>query len=227
MIPKGHMWKAIGIVILFLLLFLLKDWVTPTVINALGGYTNKEVSRKIDTLQSTFDTIRANYERRLVKAENFTKVKDTEYIDRVIIKYVDKEGNIKEVEKDIKLDSVYRYTSIVNDSLIEGTIYTVINAKNYDMVAQNLDYKPKFPIIVKEYIPIKETITETLSTPKKPEIGIGVKANTLQGAGIGLLYQTKDNWQFQAGYDRFFGEVIQVGQNPVKGMVTLGIYKTF
>ena len=52
---------GITVVILLLLWKFTKDWIKPRVVKALGGYTEKEVKTKVDTLTVKYKDIYVKY----------------------------------------------------------------------------------------------------------------------------------------------------------------------
>lgn len=212
--------RVIIVAILIWLMFIfLGDWVKPKVIKALGGFTAVEYKTTIDTLEIKYDSIFYKY--------NTVKGKvDTIY--EPIIVYKDK---IKVVIKDVvtgevtenetTFDRLYSYQNPYNDTLISGIITTKVNLNDCKIVFQGLEYKPKFPIIVKEYITIEKKVIETLYDKPSAKIGIGA-LSTFKGnvTAVGV-YQTPSNWQYIGGYTKDV-------TNPIdKGAVTIGIIKLF
>ena len=77
---------GITVVILLLLWKFTKDWIKPRVVKALGGYTEKEVKTKVDTLTVKYKDIYVKYKELQTKVavipepiyiDNYVYVKET------------------------------------------------------------------------------------------------------------------------------------------------------
>jgi hypothetical protein len=200
-IPVYTQYKKIirtGVIVLLLLLLfhLAKDWLRPNIIKLLGGYTKREMTTTIDTLSVKYDTLYFKYNKLVTNVDVIVK-RDT--VTNYLIKWKVKPQNSGS-DAPISIPVAYTSFNPINDTLISGTIKTVIDARNCEIVEQNLEYKPKFPILVKEYITIKETVTETLSEEPKVKLGIGADATFNKDFSLFGVYQSKSNWQIQGGY---------------------------
>lgn len=198
------------------------DW-KGKVINTLGGYTARDVKTTIDTISIKRDTVWAKPDTIRLKAEKIV-------VPQVVYKYVPTPSTSSSKGEPLPpLDSVYVYNQPFSDTLINANIKTVVNINNAKIVAQNLEYTPKFPTIVKEYITIKETTTETLYNKPRNKIGIGISgSNNNQIGGTGV-FQTKKDWQYQVNYSWGSGTLIPT-QDYIKGnngVVTVSIIKLF
>lgn len=231
--------SIISLTILILLFLLLKDWITPKLIQSLGGYTKKEVEIKIDTLQSTFDTIYYKQEKIIsnLKLSKRKTIKNYKYNKKIkkkktIKKTLSNKDTVfnKTEEKIIQKvkDSVYSYNTEVKDTVLKGNISTIIDIDNCNILSQKFNYTLNFPKLVKETIRINTTKTEILSNKPRPLIGIGITANTIKGIGIKGLYQMNNGWQIQGGYERQINDTpLFLGNTQIKSVIEVGIFKTF
>lgn len=212
--------QVIGVVILIWLLFVfLGDWAKPKLIKVLGGYTAREYTTTIDTLETRYDSIFYKYKTVKGKVDTIYEPKIV-YKDR--IKVITKDpisGSVSEI--DSTFERVYSYQNPYNDTLISGIITTKVNLNDCKIVFQGLEYTPKFPIIVKEYITIEKKITETLFDKPKAKIGLGALGSFKGNVTALGVYQTPSNWQYIGGYTKDV-------TNPIdKGAVTVGLIKLF
>lgn len=217
------------IIILWLIWTLGKDWLRPTIIKGLGGYTNREYKETVDTLSIQRESIMYKYANLETLVENMQEAK-------VVYKYKYKDrykdstssttkGNQSPNAHDIyEADSVYVYTQGISDTLIDGKIRTVIDMSNCKIVEQSLNYKPKFPIIVKETVTI-EKVKETTLSNKKAHIGIGGVVSSKANVGVVVAYQTKSLLQFQVGYNLINNQVVT--DKTRKNEISIGIIKLF
>jgi hypothetical protein len=204
----------IGVLIIVLLLagvFFLKDWLRPRVINALGGYTSMKVSDTITKIDIKRDTVffTKNVVTRVVITEPSTSKKP-----------------ILPLKGKNPIDSlaVYTYHNPINDSLIQGNIITDISVSSGKIVAQSIDYKPKFPIIVKEIQTITKTVDRILENKPKAYLGVGIVATNTNQVGVSILYQTPKKWQIQAGYLKPLGNT---NTSIVKDQIAITLHKLF
>lgn len=224
--------RGVQAVIVLILLWLLWNlsglWLKPFIIKQLGGYTAKEMTETIDTLEVRRDTIWAPNKTVSSSVDNISK-------PTIVYNYnyypdaKDSSSSTTKGEKSsanplplVVVDSVGIYDNAISDSLINGNIKTVLDLKNCKIIEQRLDYKPKFPIIVKEFVTIEKTKTETLFDKPKAKIGIGLSGTSKAGIGGVGVYQTPKNWQYQGGYLYETNSVL-----PNKGVITVSIIKLF
>lgn len=218
-----------GIVIIVVILLLLQacEGCKGKVIEALGGYTEKTYKETIDTLEVRRDSI-------FYKYDSIKTVVDKIVEPKVIYKYVPVGG--KNSTSTIKgkgrttipnppIDSVYAYYQPISDTLIEGKITTIVSLQNSKIVEQSLEYKPKFPIIVKEYITIEKTKEITIANKPKNRVGIGIGAATNNTIGATGVFQTKKLWQYQAGYS--WGNLNIIPDKNQMGIIEVKIIKLF
>lgn len=212
--------RVIIVVILIWLMFIfLGDWVKPKLIKVLGGYTASEYTTTVDTLETRYDSIFYKYKTVKGKVDTIYEPKIV-YKDR--IKVVTKDAVTGDVSViDSTFERVYSYQNPYNDTLINGIITTKVSLNDCKIVFQGLEYTPKFPIIVKEYITIEKKVTETLFDKPKAKIGIGA-LSTFKGnvTAVGV-YQTPSDWQYIGGYTK------DVTNSIDRGAVTIGIIKLF
>ena len=215
--------QAIMILILIWLLWSFGNyWLRPMIIKGLGGYTARQVQERIDTLEVKRDTVWLKHKEVETKVVNIEK-------PVVVYKYKtlpnpNTTGKNSPSSSSL-LDSVYTYSHVISDTLINGNIETVVNPIDCKIIAQKLKYKPKFPIIVKEYITVEKTKTETLYDKPKAKIGIGLTGtsnNEIGGLGV---YQTSKNWQIQGGYIKSLNS--NVYSSNTSGNITVSIIKLF
>ncbi len=218
-----------GIIIvglLWLLWTLGEQWLRPFVIKQLGGYTSKEYKETVDTLEIRRDSIMWKYANLETKVENLSEpVVQYKYVyTKPLSSTLTKGKQIPTAQEAITVDKVYTYSQSITDTLIDGNIKTVINLADCKIIEQSLNYKPKFPIIVKEYITIEKTKETTLSN-KRTLLGVGIVGNSKAGIGILGVYQTKNLWQIQAGYHLTSKRLLIEDTN--KKEVSLAIIKLF
>lgn len=185
---------VIGIIII---LFLLKDWWKPTIIQALGGYTEKQVETKVDTVKIKVDSIYPVYSVREIRTietnlDNKTKAK----IDSIFNSLKTKKDT--NVEGEI-IDSLRFYSYNIEDTIIKGYMNTITNSKNGSIVSQDFKYTPKIPIFVNKTITVEKETTNTLTNKKKPMFGAGLEINSEMDYGVNIYYKTNNNILINAG----------------------------
>ena len=220
------------LIILWLLWTMGGTWLKPTIIKGLGGYTNSEYKETVDTLEIQRDTIYLKYSKLETLVENMQEpiIKyKYKYIDKSVVQKGKESSSTTKGKQSLdppimqEVDSVYAYSQVVGDSLIDGNIHTIINLSNCKIIEQKLIYKPKFPIIVKETITIEKTKETTLEN-KKTNIGFGGTATSRATIGVLGVYQTKELWQIQLGYNWVNKRIID---DKNKTEVSLSIIKLF
>jgi len=227
--------KILNIVIIVIVILLLlrcdNKVIKNKIITSLGGYTEKEYAKSIDTFRRTVK-IYADSTKRLVLNVNELNTRKIDSNYRVTrtptLSTIGNRNNKQNIP--MQVDSVisvaYTTLNTVSDTLIHGTIKTVINAQNCEIVEQSFEYQPKFPILVKEYITIKEKETEVISNKNKNKIGIGSNADSNGNIGVFGVYQTKSNWQVQGGVLQSINkDVLSNTSNP--RYIQIGIVKLF
>lgn len=208
-----------------MLFWLLKDWARPFLIKSLGGYTKSDVEVTIDTISKKYDTIYYQHKRLLTEVDSLRDRKEINnyyYTTKEIV--TNEKGEQSEQVKSVYAPIVYSFENPVNDTLIEGKIFTIYDPLNKKIVKQTLDYKPKFPIFIKEYITIQKTVKETLSNEERPKIGIGVVGNTDLYTGPIAVYQFKSGLQIQGAYEF---DLNKSAIDRPKSIITIGIIKLF
>lgn len=139
---------------------------------------------------------------------------DTSYFDSVITR-TETEFNYVNVYEFDDSSKVYRYVTDINDSLISGSIVTGVKVKdtNVTLLAQYIDYKPKFPKYIYRTDSIFTTIKDcTIVYENKlhlllgGNINIGEKPSLVPTLGL----QFKNKTYIEAGYN-FFDKSILVG----------------
>lgn len=235
---KDILKRIIQVIIIIILLisiwYIAKDWLRPRVIKALGGYTAMEQTQTIDTLETKLDSI--YFEGDSLRSEVFVlnkgkveKDKTIKYLKELLASSKNKRG-ISIITKDgkdyIEIDTTFNevadYSNDITDTLIEGNIKTTINLRDCNIVAQSLNYKPKFPIFITKTVTVEKTNEKTLFDKPKSYIGLGVTTTSDNGVGGLILYQTPSKWQFQGGYIKDLSP-----SSSTKGKVQVGIIKLF
>lgn len=218
---------VIGLILLLFLFTCKGTEIKNKVIVGLGGYTHKEYTKTIDTFKKTVKVYADENVKLHLRVDSLnTRTTTINYV----VSPKNQNGSSQStnlapnLNKDPSTLIPIAYTSFntVSDTLIHGTIKTVINSENCEIVEQSFDYTPKFPILVKEYITIKEKETETLSIEPTSKIGLGSSITTQVNASIFGVYQTKNNWQIQAG----IGIDLNT-QAPNNRYIQVGIVKLF
>lgn len=214
---------TLGVLVLLLLLYLSKDWWVNKAIEKLGGYTKKDIEITIDTVSVKYDTLFPKYKELTIKVKDLQeRTPINNYYTTVVKKYIDENGKEVEVIEPVNYPLVYRHLNPVSDSLIDGNIETIINPTNSEIIDQKLSYTPKFPKFITKTITVEKKITETLTQEPKSKIGIGVTGINDLSVGIIGVYQTKNNWQFQGGYNKNFDIT-----NPNENTLQFSIIKLF
>ena len=206
--------RFIIIVVILLLVFGgCKNQIKDKIITSLGGYTQVTYKQSVDTLISKFDSIYIEYDSVRTYAElgeqrllsNYKlQIDKNKHLSQALTKALSK-GKIVVtnqigVLRDTILDRIYTQSNRISDTLIEGNIVTYINPLTCEIMSQNFDYKPKFPIIVKEYVTIEKTIEKTLSNKKTFNIGGGLTVTNKKDIGVLGVYQFPNLIQIQGGY---------------------------
>lgn len=185
---------TITLILLFIsLVIICNKSIKKPLIKLLGGYTEQINTVTIDTLEIQIDTTLLIDEWLSINAD----ILEPTYIDSIVFDTIFLQGKIQYIKD--TLTNIAKYENNVSDSLIDGTIITLFDFNNQKMLSQNLDYKPKFPIIITKTIPIVKTITNTIYNTNN--IGVGAKVNTLGDVGVLGAYQSNQGWQFQGGYN--------------------------
>ena len=225
-ISKRIVQGIIAVVVIVLLMQACKGC-KDNVIEALGGYTEKTYKETIDTLEIRRDSIFYKYDSIKTVVDNIVEPK-------VITKYVpignsstatSTKGKGFKQPQPTPIDSVYAYFQPISDTLIEGKITTIVNLQNSKIVEQSLEYKPKFPIIVKEYITIEKTKEVTIANKPKNRVGLGLGAATNNTIGATGVFQTKKLWQYQVGYN--WGNTQIIPNQQTQGIIEVKIIKLF
>lgn len=219
-----NIYKLIIVVAILLLLFLLKDWWKDRLIISLGGYTKKTEKITIDTTAIKRDTVYLDTSKRDIKPViQKIDIDITEY--KELLEKYKKELELVKGKESAK-DSIYRYSTKVEDSLINGNITTLIHGRTASLIDQKFNYNPKFPKTITETITIRETKTETLSKERN-KFGVGLEASNLETLGVKAIYLTKNDWVFEIGYNKAFNNELIFREKPVEGFITIGVSKTF
>jgi hypothetical protein len=206
------------ILVLWFIIHLSKSWLRPFIIEQLGGFTEKQIETKIDTVSITIDSIFPP------KIERHIDVKD---INKPVVEYTSN-TTTKGIHEEfiLKSDSIYRYNTAISDSLIDGNIITTISLKDCKLLSQSLNYTPKFPIFIEKTINVEKTNTEILNNKDRVRIGVGITGTSNKNIGGLLIYQSLKHTQIQLGYQRNLDNlIINTGSN--KDIVSLSIIKLF
>ena len=212
---------GITVVILLLLWKFTKDWIKPRVVKALGGYTEKEVKTKVDTLTVKYKDIYVKYKELQTKV---TVIPEPIYIDNYVYVKETKTNSLNTTGKsDLKItvsERVKRYSTSINDSILDGNIETILSLENCEIISQSLNYKPKIPYIREKIITIVNNTETILSDKPKAYIGAGINANLNNQVTPQVLYLTKKKWLYNIGYQKDI-------TNQLPNTIQIGIAKLF
>ena len=212
---------GITVVILLVLWKFTKDWVKPRVVKALGGYTEKEVKTKVDTLTVKYKDIYVKYKELQTKV---TVIPEPIYIDNYVYVKETKTNSLNTTGKsDLKImasERVKRYSTSVNDSILDGNIETILSLENCEIISQSLNYKPKIPYIREKIITIVNNTETILSDKPKAYIGAGINANLNNQVTPQVLYLTKKKWLYNIGYQKDI-------TNQLPNTIQIGVAKLF
>ena len=212
---------GITVVILLLLWKFTKDWIKPRVVKALGGYTEKEVKTKVDTLTVKYKDIYVKYKELQTKV---TVIPEPIYIDNYVYVKETKTNSLNTTGKsDLKImasERVKRYSTSVNDSILDGNIETILSLENCKIISQSLNYTPKIPYIREKIVTIVNNTETILSDKPKAYIGAGINANLNNQVTPQVLYLTKKKWLYNIGYQKDI-------TNQLPNSIQIGISKLF
>ena len=212
---------GITVVILLLLWKFTKDWIKPRVVKALGGYTEKEVKTKVDTLTVKYKDIYVKYKELQTKV---TVIPEPIYIDNYVYVKETKTNSLNTTGKsDLKImasERVKRYSTSVNDSILDGNIETILSLENCKIISQSLNYTPKIPYIREKIVTIVNNTETILSDKPKAYIGAGINASSNNQITPQVLYLTKKKWLYNIGYQKDLS-------NQIPNSIQIGISKLF
>ena len=212
---------GITVVILLLLWKFTKDWIKPRVVKALGGYTEKEVKTKVDTLTVKYKDIYVKYKELQTKV---TVIPEPIYIDNYVYVKETKTNSLNTTGKsDLKImasERVKRYSTSVNDSILDGNIETILSLENCKIISQSLNYTPKIPYIREKIVTIVNNTETILSDKPKAYIGAGINANLNNQITPQVLYLTKKKWLYNIGYQKDLS-------NQIPNSIQIGVAKLF
>lgn len=212
---------GITVVILLLLWKFTKDWIKPRVVKALGGYTEKEVKTKVDTLTVKYKDIYVKYKELQTKV---TVIPEPIYIDNYVYVKETKTNNLNTTgssqPKITVSERVKRYSTSVNDSILDGNIETILALENCKIISQSLNYKPKIPYIREKIVTIVNNTETILSDKPKAYIGAGLNASSNNQITPQVLYLTKKKWLYNIGYQKDLS-------NQLPNSIQIGISKLF
>ena len=212
---------GITVVILLLLWKFTKDWIKPRVVKALGGYTEKEVKTKVDTLTVKYKDIYVKYKELQTKV---TVIPEPIYIDNYVYVKETKTNSLNTTGKsDLKItvsERVKRYSTSINDSILDGNIETILSFENCKIISQSLNYKPKIPYIREKIVTIVNNTETILSDKPKAYIGAGINTNLNNQVTPQVLYLTKKKWLYNIGYQKDI-------TNQLPNTIQIGISKLF
>lgn len=214
------------IIILVVLLFIWhvgKDWLRPKIINALGGFTKRELKETIDTIGVKIDTVYFPIKEREVEAiSSKPSITSTELLTPSF-KGKRQYHVLDSIRKVAPKTPIFTYSQAVSDSLIDGVINTTSTGK---ILSQSLNYKPKFPMFVEKTITVEKTIQETLSNKDRIYFGVGITGTSDKNIGGLLIYQSKNKTQIQVGYLKNLDNIV-LNTNTKQGVVSLSLIKLF
>lgn len=212
---------GITVVILLLLWKFTKDWIKPRVVKALGGYTEKEVKTKVDTLTVKYKDIYVKYKELQTKV---TVIPEPIYIDNYVYVKETKTNSLnttgKSQPKIMASERVKRYSTSVNDSILDGNIETILSLENCKIISQSLNYTPKIPYIREKIVTIVNNTETILSDKPKAYIGAGINANLNNQVTPQVLYLTKKKWLYNIGYQKDI-------TNQLPNTIQIGVAKLF
>ena len=212
---------GITVVILLLLWKFTKDWIKPRVVKALGGYTEKEVKTKVDTLTVKYKDIYVKYKELQTKV---TVIPEPIYIDNYVYVKETKTNSLnttgKSQPKIMASERVKRYSTSVNDSILDGNIETILSLENCKIISQSLNYTPKIPYIREKIVTIVNNTETILSDKPKAYIGAGLNASSNNQITPQVLYLTKKKWLYNIGYQKDI-------TNQLPNTIQIGVAKLF
>lgn len=212
---------GITVVILLLLWKFTKDWIKPRVVKALGGYTEKEVKTKVDTLTVKYKDIYVKYKELQTKV---TVIPEPIYIDNYVYVKEPKTNSLnttgKSQPKIMASERVKRYSTSINDSILDGNIETILSLENCKIISQSLNYTPKIPYIREKIVTIVNNTETILSDKPKAYIGAGINANLNNQVTPQVLYLTKKKWLYNIGYQKDI-------TNQLPNTIQIGVAKLF
>ena len=212
---------GITVVILLLLWKFTKDWIKPRVVKALGGYTEKEVKTKVDTLTVKYKDIYVKYKELQTKV---TVIPEPIYIDNYVYVKETKTNSLnttgKSQPKIMASERVKRYSTSVNDSILDGNIETILSLENCKIISQSLNYTPKIPYIREKIVTIVNNTETILSDKPKAYIGAGINVSSNNQITPQVLYLTKKKWLYNIGYQRDLS-------NQIPNSIQIGVAKLF
>ena len=212
---------GITVVILLLLWKFTKDWIKPRVVKALGGYTEKEVKTKVDTLTVKYKDIYVKYKELQTKV---TVIPEPIYIDNYVYVKETKTNSLNTTGKsDLKImasERVKRYSTSINDSILDGNIETILSLENCKIISQSLNYTPKIPYIREKIVTIVNNTETILSDKPKAYIGAGLNASSNNQITPQVLYLTNNLWLYNIGYQKDI-------TNQLPNTIQIGVAKLF
>ena len=212
---------GITVVILLLLWKFTKDWIKPRVVKALGGYTEKEVKTKVDTLTVKYKDIYVKYKELQTKV---AVIPEPIYIDNYVYVKETKTNSLnttgKSQPKIMASERVKRYSTSVNDSILDGNIETILSLENCKIISQSLNYTPKIPYIREKIVTIVNNTETILSDKPKAYIGAGINVSSNNQITPQVLYLTKKKWLYNIGYQKDI-------TNQLPNTIQIGVAKLF
>lgn len=213
---------AVAVIIVLCFLYqLTKDWLKPTLIKALGGYTEKQEKTTVDTLAAKYKDIYVKYEK--LKTEALI-TKPPVYIPRYIYTKEPQTNKPSFTGKSLpstpEIGAVLHYETVINDTILTGTIETIIALDSCKILSQSLNYTPKIPYIREKIVEVVKHTETTLGDKPKAYIGAGLDINFNNQITPQALYLTKKKWLYKAGYTKSL-------DNQFPNTVTIGIAKLF
>ena len=212
---------GITVVILLLLWKFTKDWIKPRVVKALGGYTEKEVKTKVDTLTVKYKDIYVKYKELQTKV---AVIPEPIYIDNYVYVKETKTNSLNTTGKsDLKImasERVKRYSTSINDSILDGNIETILSLENCKIISQSLNYTPKIPYIREKIVTIVNNTETILSDKPKAYIGAGINVSSNNQITPQVLYLTKKKWLYNIGYQKDI-------TNQLPNTIQIGVAKLF
>ena len=117
-------------------------------------------------------------------------------------------------------ERVKRYSTSVNDSILDGNIETILSLENCKIISQRLNYTPKIPYIREKIVTIVNNTETILSDKPKAYIGAGINVSSNNQITPQVLYLTKKKWLYNIGYQKDI-------TNQLPNTIQIGVAKLF
>lgn len=178
----------ISIILLFVILITKCE---KTIITSLGGYVEKDTIIKIDTVIGIAEIDTLDFIKKYNNTQGIIN-------NKPIIVYKWKDSNTN-----INYDTIKEFTTIIKDSLIEGTIISKNDFKG-NLLDLKFNYTTLFPKYIEKTVPVYITkeVTNTLKNPIKSKIGIGTGINSESHISFNIGIIDKKGWDYRIHYTK-------------------------